>query len=1066
MRTLITIFLTLLTTTLNAQTLTGTILNHENQPVPNATIKALRSGSTVSTNSKGAFSLRLSALPDTLHITHISYQSQYVNVTEVTGTVLALRLMPSAVNLEPVTINTGYQQLNPNEVTGSVTQLSNKDLNQQVGTNVLKRLEGITSGLTVNEGFGNGNAQNKTNITIRGLSTINGPLDPLIVLDNFIYEGSIANINPNDIETITVLKDAAAASIWGARAGNGVIVITTKKGRFSQKTKLEFNSTYIITQKPDLSTVPEMSIADYVQVEEFLFNKGYFNSNISQNYMALTPVVEVLLKRKNGLISAADSAQQINALTNTDSKQLYQKYGYRQAATQQYALNLRGGSNNLAWLIAAAYDKSIDHLSSTYDKLNIRFNNTYKPLKNLLIDVAVYYTASKSVTGKTSYTNATRINGRYVPYLQLADDTGNPLPVAHMYRDAYTDTAGAGKLLNWKYYPLDEHNHNKGTMRINEMVANLGFSYKFFNALQLDLKYQYQQQRGNNEALSGLESFNTPNIINLYSQLNRSTGIVNYIVPLGDILSLTNSKQHSHNLRAQAAYNKTFSKHQLSVMAGAEAREVKANANSFTYFGYKADPLSFTAVDAVTAFPTFVTGGTATITGDYGLSNTTNRFVSLYSNFSYNYNQRYTVFAGARKDGSNIFGVNTNDKWKPLWSVGAAWELSKEKFYHVDLIPLVKLKATLGYSGNVDLSKSALPVAYYSPDVTTRLPSATISTLNNPELRWEQSRQINIAVQFSSKENRITGSVDWYHKKGTDLYGNAPFDYTTWGQQSTILRNVAAIAGQGVDLMLTTININRSVKWSTTLLYNYNTSKTTKYEELSALNLASLMSAGKNISPVIGKPLFAIAAYKWGGLDAAGNPQGYLNGQLTTNYNAIYNEALANGLKNGNLFFIGSAAPVSFGSLINTVSWKQLECSFNLSYKLGHYFIKPALSSSGIISGGGGNKEYSLRWQKPGDEAFTNVPAFQYPANTNRDGFYSQSEINVLKADHIRLRYINLSYTLLPKSNKQHFGQIQFYANASNLGLVWKANKYNIDPDYPAGLPAPKTFAFGIKINF
>jgi TonB-dependent SusC/RagA subfamily outer membrane receptor len=145
-------------------------------------------------------------------------------------------------------VNTGYQKLKPNEVNGAVTVIDKKTLNQQTGPGILERLEGVTSGLAFNRGFGNGNAQNKTGINIRGLSTINGPLDPLIVVDNFIYEGDIKNINPNDVESITILKDAAAASIWGARAGNGVIVITTKKGRLNERTKVDFNSSLITMQ--------------------------------------------------------------------------------------------------------------------------------------------------------------------------------------------------------------------------------------------------------------------------------------------------------------------------------------------------------------------------------------------------------------------------------------------------------------------------------------------------------------------------------------------------------------------------------------------------------------------------------------------------------------------------------------------------------------------------------------------------------------------------------------------------------------------------------------------------
>ena len=695
MKQIIFLLLLLVAETLQAQQsnpsfiITGTILNHENQPVQQATIHALKTGTTVTTSSKGKFSITLSVLPDTLHITHISYKPLSIPLTAATlpsssplsgvpekgtnvvhrgGGELELVLEPSAAELETITINTGYQQVKPNEVNGSVTQVNNKLLNQQVGTNILKRLDAVTSGLSFMEGYGNGNAQNKTNISVRGLSTINGPLDPLIVVDNFIYEGSISNINPNDVESITVLKDAAAASIWGARAGNGVIVITTKKGRFNQKLKMEFNSTFLITQKPNLTATNEMAVEDVIDVEEFLFNKGYFNNAISQPYQPITPLTELLLKRRNGLISSADSATQVNALKNIDSKQLYEKYFYQEAVTQQYAINLKGGSDNLAWIVAGAYDKSIDHLSASFEKLNIRFSNTYRPVKKLLIDLSAYYTAAKSITGKTQYSNVTGIGGRYVPYTKLADENGNPLPVATQYRNSYTDTAGQGKLLNWKYYPLDDYKHNKGISRTDEMMASVGFSYQLFKPLRLELKYQFQQQRTNNEARSDLQSFNARNTINLFSQLDRSTGIVKYIVPLGDILELTNSTQQSQNIRAQMNFNKTWSNHNVSAMAGTGARETKSVGNGARYYGYKDDPLSYASVDYVNSYPTFITGSTATISGAYNLSNKLNRFVSFYANLSYAYKQRYSFSASARKDGSNIFGVNTNDKWKPLWS--------------------------------------------------------------------------------------------------------------------------------------------------------------------------------------------------------------------------------------------------------------------------------------------------------------------------------------------------------------------------------------------------------------
>src|SRR6185312_7798976 len=191
-----------------------------------------------------------------------------------------------------------------------------------------------------------------------------------------------------------------------------------------------------------------------------------------QGYAALTPAVEVYLARRNGSITAADSAQQIDRLKGIDSRQQYSKYFYKPAFTQQYALNLRGGSNNLAWLVSGTYDKNKDNLSSIYEKMNFRFSNTYRPAKNLQLNLDVYYTASKSVTGKYSYNTITNINGRHIPYAQFADDNGASLPVTNFYRNQYIDTAGGGKLLDWKYYPLEDYKHNTGTTRIDEIIAN------------------------------------------------------------------------------------------------------------------------------------------------------------------------------------------------------------------------------------------------------------------------------------------------------------------------------------------------------------------------------------------------------------------------------------------------------------------------------------------------------------------------------------------------------------------------------------------------------------------
>lgn len=1045
--------------------ITGKVFSASDEaPLAHATIYARKNKVAATTGESGSFSITLSYLPDTLVVTYVGYQSQRIWVLRATSG-LVVTMEKRNASLAPVVINTGYQLLKPNEVNGSVTVIDNKTLNQQTGTNILDRLKNVTSGIAFNEGYNNSNTQNKTGISVRGMSTINGPLDPLIVVDNFIYEGDIDNINPNDIESITILKDAAAASIWGARAGNGVIVITTKKGRFNQKLKIGFSSSFISTQKPDIFSLPGISSSDAIDMEEFLFNKGYFNALTRNAYKPLTPAVEVFLARKNGLITAADSTQQINALKQVDARQQYSQYFYQPAFTQSYALNLRGGSENLAWLVSAGYDKNTGNLSNSYRKENFRFSNTYKPFKNLQLNLDVAYTGSKSVSGKPIFNTLSTVANRYVPYLRFADANGNALAVEKGYRQSYIDTAGGGKLLDWSYYPLTDFKHNRAITLLDEIIANAGLSYHIFRPLQISLQYQYQQQRSDYENNADIESYNTRNLINLLTEIDPATGVVNYRVPLGGILNVINSSVRSQNARGQFNFLETWGKHAVRAIAGAEVRQVLSDGTGYNYYGYNEDPLSYQNVDLVNRYPNFVNGIPIAIPGASVLSSTANRFVSVYANASYVFKDQYSFSASARKDGSNLLGVNTNDKWKPLWSAGLGWEISKEPFFNLPWLPYLKIKATYGHSGNVDLTKSALAIAGYGNDYTTYLPIAVFSSINNPDLKWEQSAQTDFGMEFTSKNNRLSGSVDYYLKKGTNLYGLTPYDYTTWGQQNTIVKNVADMKGSGVDLVLNTNILQRKFKWSASLLYNYNASKTTRYFDDNYKDLTVLLGGGRFVSPVVGKPLYAITAYQWEGLDNQGNPQGLKDGKVSTDYVGMYNEAVANGLHEGIVVYVGSAVPTSFGSFINTFSWKRLQLQVNISYKLGYYFQKPSLNYSALIKSGKGNKEYANRWQKPGDELTTNVPSFIYPADSWRDAFYASSTINVLKGDHVRLEYINVSYEL-PMFRKLPFDQVRFFANAANLGILWRANHQKIDPDYPGNIPPPRSFSFGLNVNF
>ena len=1040
----------------------GKVMNQNGDPVPFATISLKGTQRIITTGEEGLFEFAGVKTGDTLTVSSIGYKTTDQPVSKKEE-LLVITLLQESKQLGGVEIvSTGYQAVPKERATGSFDFIDNKTLNQQTGTNILKRLEGVASGVLFdNNKLINGQHRND-NITIRGLSTINASTNVLIVLDGFIYEGDINNINPDDIESITILKDAAASSIWGARAGNGVIVINTKKGKFNQKLKIGLNTNVIVNQKPGLNYLPQLSSADYIDVEQVLFNQGYFDAAISNPYQPLTPAVEIFNHRRLGLISAADSANQINSLKEIDSRQQYQKYFLRNNVIQRYSANIYGGSAINAFSLSVSYDKNAGELKQISDKINVHVENTIHPLKNLVINTGAYYTNSNSTSGLAAY-NTIMIGGRQVPYLRFADDAGNPVPVATGYRNEYTDTAGGGKLLDWKYYPLEDYRHDLSKNTLSELYANIGLQYEFSHALNAQIQYQYQKQESNTSRVSDINSFTARSQINEFSQIDYLSGTVINRIPKGGIQTTYNSYAQSYTARGQLNFNQTWGDHNLAAIAGAEVRQFQTSAGQGIIYGYNEDPVKYSSVDYVTYYPTFTTGSYQQIPDNLSFSHTVNRFVSMYANASYTYKNRYIISGSARKDGSNIFGANTNDKWKPLWSAGMNWKLSKESFYHISFLPVLGLRATYGYSGNVDLSKTAAAVAIYRTDApSTGYPYVTIKTLNNPNLRWEKTAMLNLAIDYAIKGGRLSGSFEYYHKKGTDLYGLTPYDYTTWGASPHIVENIAGISENGIDLTVNSTNINRGFKWNTTFFLNYNNNKTTSYNLPESKQIFSKLGSGVSIIPVIGKPLYSISAYKWAGLDQNGNPQGYLNGKKSTNYDSIQIEALNKGT-GGNVVYIGPSSPVVFGSLINTLSWKNWSLSVNLSYKLGYYFLKPVLSYSALINYGAGSKDFAKRWMKAGDESKTNVPAFIYPASDSRDNFYQLSEINVLKGDHIRIQYVNLSCSL-PSNNSVR--PIELYINCSNLGIIWRASKEKFDPEYPATLLPEKSFALGLRANF
>jgi TonB-dependent starch-binding outer membrane protein SusC len=1040
----------------------GKVINEQGEGVEGVAVAVKGSRRGTSTNEEGIFWLKQIDENAVLVFSGINVEPAETEIHGRTEVSVTLKTKVSALKNVSVLLHTGYQQVPKERATGSFTNVSSKEFNQQVTTNVLSRLEAIANGVS----FGKKSYTDPIGqMHIRGMSTLNGPQNPLVVVDDFPYDGDVNNLNPNDVESITILKDAAAASIWGARAANGVVVITTKKGSFNQPVTIDFNSSLKLLTKPDLGYVQAMPGSDLIDVEQFLFSKGYrFSDTANSSKPVFTPVYEILFRQRRGQLTAQEATAQINALRDLDVRDEYNRYFYSQNISQQHAIDIKGGSPNFRWLMSVGLDRNLDEVSASYNRFTSRYNNTVKISKRFQLTSGLQFTQSENASGAPRYGSIYAKIGGLPSYTRFADDQGHALPVMKDFRQPYIDTAGGGKLLDWNYYPLEDYKHSTSHRSLLDFIGNMNLDYKISTALVVSANYQYEIQQSNQKDLNDLQSYFTRNVVNQFTQINRATGQVTNKVPVGGVLDLTNNQLRANSLRAQLNFSKKWSRHQLSAIAGTEGREIKTNQNYFRTYGYDDEILTSASVDQNTSYATYIPqsqfSSTAFIPNWNGLSSQLNRYISFYSNAAYTYSDKYTFSLSGRKDASNIFGVNTNHKWNPLWSTGLGWEVSKESFYRLRFLPYLRIRSSYGFNGNLDPSLSAVTtVSYIGTSVYTGSPIATVDKFYNPDLRWERNGQWNLGLDFKTKNQRISGSLEYYRKNGNGLYGPALIDYTAGLGKPSITKNVASMKGQGWEAQLVTFNTDGAVKWTTQWNLNVYHDKITSYY-YNAFDGLSYM--GTSISKRVGAPVYAVFSFPWAGLDPAnGDPLGFLKGVSSKNYAALLTDSVQN------IHLAGPAMPTFFGSFGNAVAWKDFSLSAALVFKMGHYYKRNTVQYNFLFRSLAGHPDFEKRWQKPGDENYTTVPSMIYPASSDRDAFYSNSDVMVEKADNIRLQFVTLGYDLGRRIWKSSVRKLQVYVNANDLGIIWRANNEGIDPEYLSGvIPPPKNYVFGVRVTF
>ena len=1046
--------------------LKGIIFNEDNQPLPGTTITIKEEGRVTVTNDKGEFELTGIDSNSTVIISHIGYATQEIKLHGKFS--LRVHLSMSAAKLQEVSIaySNGYQVLPAERQTGSFDLINNQLFNREVTPDVISRLDGIASGVYFDKrSLSNNGLPTISNVIIRGLSTINANTTPLIIVDNHPYDGDPNNIDPNDVENITILKDAAAASIWGVRAGNGVVVITTKKGKLNQPLRITANTNFTVTGKPRLFSSPNnIKSTDFIDIEENLFTQGFYSSQLTDpTAPPVSPVVDLLNQASNGTITSAQANSEINGFRNQDVRNDLLKYFYREQTNQQYNISLSGGNERASYYLSTGYDKNMNTVvGDEADRFNINSNNSYHPVKNLEIDANLVYTEQLNYSDNTL--NQLRTGGPtgygLLPYAQLADAKGNPLPYLKDYSTEFAEQAQSHGFLNWQFYPLQElRDHwNTGTTRNYDIRINTGLTYKIIPGLSASVKYQYERTLGNIASLTTSQSYSARNLINEYSKVSGST-FSSFNLPNGGILVSSQNNLNSETSGAQLDFNRTYGVSQVVALAGVEARSTETDQSSNAQYGYNNQLGTSIPVSYITEYPLYPSGNYATIPYQTTVTGLLNRYTSIFGNASYTYNRLYTITVSARKDASNLFGVNANDRGTPLWSVGGKWQLSNEKFYKSKLLPELGLRATYGYSGNVYGIGAVTTIRYSGAATYTNLPQASVFNAPNNDLKWEKDGMTNFGIDFGTKDNRITGSLEYFYKNLKDLIQPVLIDPTSGAPGGTISENIANVKGNGADIQLTSRNIIGVFHWESSLLLSHYKDRVVNYLNAYGTPVASSYVGEPSFpSGIVGAPLEAVYAYKWAGLDQAGNPQGLLQGKPSEDYIDIMNDSVKN------LRFMGSALPLYYGTFRNTFSYKNFSVSANISYRFSYYVQKNTISYSGLYNSWSANADYYKRWQSPGDEKKTTVPSMIYPIDGNRDAFYAGAEPNFIKGDNLRLQDISLSYVLTTHGNKNVFKDITFYGYMKDLGILWRGNKQHLDPDY-LGIPPSKSFSLGVKAS-
>ncbi len=1104
--------------TIKAKKLGGRVLSEEDgTPVSSASVVVLHSKHGTSTNANGEFTLNV--MPgDSILVSYIGKEPKKIVYHD--QAFLNVKLV-NAVNKDVAeVVVTGYQTVQKKLFAGSSATLAAKDLERAGLPDVTKMLEGQFAGVSLQTVSGTFGAAPK--LRIRGATSLSGDNKPLWVIDGIIVEdvvnisnealttgdmntllgSSIAGVNPSDIQDITILRDAAATALYGARAMNGVVVVTTKKGKASPTGApiVSYTGNFSRYIKPSYADFDIMNSSDQMGVLMEMVNKGYY-----QMPGVVSGSDGGIMYKMYDKIRSYDPVTGTYGLRNDDASKLKFLSRYANANTnwfdiifknsliQEHSVSVASGTDKFQTYSSVSYLKDDGQtIGNNVERYTGNFRMNFKVGNKFRGELLTAGSVRNQQAPGTQDQQSEPVYGSYLRGFDI-----NPYNFVLNTSRMLTPYDEHGNLEYYRknYAPfniLNELNSNYMKLNMVDWKVQGTIGYKILPSLEYSIIGAYRYVKSENQTYV-LEN---SNMVQAYKAASDATSVGNnqylykdpdfpnslpfVVLPSGGFYKVDNNNLKSFYFRHSLEFNKTFGNdHTVSAFASMETRSADRQNEFFDGAGYQ-----FANGGLVSPYYRYFKQAAEAGKPYFGMSPTKDRFLAYMGTFTYSYKNKYTVTPTLRYDGSNKMGKSPVARWLPTWNIAASWNITNESFWHPNrIVNSLVLRGSYGLTGNIGSATNSLATFYNMiarrPYITDQETLTYISALENAQLTWEKSKDLDIGTDIGFLNNRINFTVDYYNRKIHDLIGS--LKTSGIGGQSDKVGNYGRMNAHGIEFTLNSKIIrSRNFDWTSRFNLAYNKNEIVNLETTPLIWTAVSGNGGA----VLHYPQRAIFSVQFAGLDHYyGYPKfvgvGSSSDKPTTYINLQSDNLLS-------LKYEGPSDPTTTGGFYNQFRYKAFTFSALLKFSYGNVLrlnptINAAYSDMQAMT-----KDMLNRWMMPGDETKTTIPAIldavsaaQVVDNTGAQvsavypyNLYNYSTERVVSGEYIKLANISLAYQIPLRAAKVlGMTNAAVAVTANNIWTIKADKRLNgQDPEfYNSGgvaLPASKQVTLSVKVGF